>query len=94
MWKERWHWHVVIGFVVLIGLFVEPKICVEALRKHGVVLTHCPSGDLRQTAELEVVNVRRGVAGDCYLNAVAHYTTDDADVAKRENVSRFESIVL
>lgn len=94
MWKERWHWYVVVGFVVLIGLFIEPKICVEALRKHGVALRHCPSGDLRQTAELEVVNVRRGAAGHCFLNAVAHYTTDDADVARRERVSKFESVQL
>jgi hypothetical protein len=94
MWKERWHWYVVVGFVVLIGLFVEPNICVDALRKHGLVLTHCPSGEIRQTAKLDVVDVRRGVAGDCYLNAIAHYTTDDADVARRENVSKFESIAL
>jgi hypothetical protein len=94
MWKERWHWYFVVGFVVLIGLFIEPKICVEALRKHGVVLAYCPSGELRQTAKLEVVGVRRGVAGDCYLNAIAHYTTAEADVARRENVSKFESIAL
>ncbi len=92
MKREVWI-PIAAGFFI-IAAAIPSRICRETFRKYGIALPHCPDGEIRQTAQLEVANLRRGVEGSVYLSASAHYTVKHADDVETEPVPRFESIKL
>jgi len=75
-------WIPISAGIFLFGIAVPNDICREALEKWGIVIPTCPDGVPRQTARVDVEQVRRGVKGRIYFHATAHYTTADADAAE------------
>jgi hypothetical protein len=92
MRREVWIPLAAGGF--LLGVIVPNDVCREALEQYGVALPSCPDGDVRQTAELQVSNVRRGAQGTVYFGATAHYTVRDADDVQHAPIKRVQSIAL
>ncbi len=92
MKREVWI-PIAAGFFI-IAAAIPSRICRETFRKYGIALPHCPDGEIRQTAQLEVASLRRGVEGSVYLSASAHYTVKNADDVETEPVPHFESIKL
>ncbi|MBS1122347.1 MAG: hypothetical protein H6Q90_4575 [Deltaproteobacteria bacterium] len=92
MKREAWI-PIALGFFI-IGSAIPSRICRETFRKYGIALTHCPDGEIRQTAQLEVSGLRRGAEGAVYLTGLAHYTVRDADAVEHEPLGSFESITL
>ncbi len=82
-----------LGFFV-IGSIIPSQICRETFRKYGLALAHCPDGTIRQTAQLEVKQLRRGAEGHVYLSGTAHYTVRDADAVEHEPLGRFDTVAL
>jgi hypothetical protein len=92
MKREAWI-PIAVGFFI-IGSAIPSRICRETFRKYGIALTHCPDGAIRQTAQLEVSDLRRGAVGEVYVTGTAHYTVRDADAVEDEPLTHFESIAL
>ncbi|HEY4181259.1 MAG TPA: MG2 domain-containing protein [Kofleriaceae bacterium] len=73
----------VVGAAALIGLCnTGDGTCESAYLKYGVSIGACPSGTVRQTAELVVNDLRRGAKGTVRLLPHAHYTVNDSDAAQ------------
>ena len=88
---------IVLVFVVavLVGRFeTGDGRCQATYLRHGLDLPACPSGTIRQTARLEVSNLRRGAEATVRLSARAHYTFGDADAEETSPVARFEAVTL
>lgn len=66
-----------VGFG-LVGLFISQKICIPTAVVTGIWVPECPSGDLRQTVQLEYENLQREKYGTVKLRVNAHYTVDSA----------------
>ena len=49
------------GFLFLWGLSEGEDVCQRALYGQGIALPTCPAGRIRQTAEVSVGDLRRGV---------------------------------
>ena len=88
---------IVLCFVgaILIGRFdTHDGRCESAYLKHGLTMTQCPSGTIRQTANLDVANVRRGADATLTLQAFAHYTIASADAVQTMPVPEIKSVTL
>jgi hypothetical protein len=84
----------VTALLAFIGLVAEPEECQEAWLEYGLLLTECPVGTVRQTADVEVSGLRRGAEGTVVVTAAAHYTTRDADDARTVPVTEFRTLAL
>ncbi|HEU0030654.1 MAG TPA: MG2 domain-containing protein [Kofleriaceae bacterium] len=89
---KREAWISLAAAFFLIGILIPSNICRHAFEKYGIAIPECPDGDVRQTAELQLAGLRRGAEGYVYLGAIAHYTTDEADLDRTAPVPRFSSI--
>src|SRR5438067_9526655 len=78
MKRETGLW-ICAAIYALSALSAKREWCLPAYRQYGLEMHGCPDGKLRQTAHLEVTNVRRGAPGLVRLTALAHYTRHDAD---------------
>ena len=88
---------IVLCFVgaLLIGRFdTHDGRCESAYLKHGLTMHQCPSGTIRQTANLNVANVRRGIEATVSLQAIAHYTIESADAVQTMPVPEVTSVAL
>lgn len=88
---------IVLVFVgaILVGRFnTHDGRCETAYLKHGLTMKQCPSGTIRQTANMDVANVRRGVEATVSLQALAHYTIASADAVQSLPVPEIKSAVL
>ncbi len=85
---------VVAGVVWVAAASYEPDVCQSAAIRYGIALPTCPSGRIRQTAQLDVYGMRRGAEGNVQLTAFAHYTTASADSIQDARVTQFDSIRL
>jgi hypothetical protein len=95
-----------VWIALTIGLWLGSLItwddhCARAWFSYGIAVDGCPVGVPRQTAVLEAVQLRRGIAGpgaapagSVTLQAIAHYTTGDADDEQRAPVLRMSSVAL
>lgn len=81
-------WIAIAAGVVVLGGIVLWKTCAgdDGWPPH--------SGQLRQTMEVEVDGVRRGVPGAIELVATAYYTRGDADVVDRVRIASVEAITV
>ena len=82
------------GFLFLWGLSEGEDICQRAVFEQGISLPTCPAGRIRQTAEVAVSDLRRGVEGNIYLGATAHYTLAGSESIEHAPNNRFESIKI
>src|ERR1041384_7805830 len=70
---------------ILLGAFLIGRIdthdgrCESAYLNYGLEMQSCPSGTIRQTAQLHVTNFRRHAEATVVVSAAAHYTIDSAD---------------
>jgi hypothetical protein len=87
-------WISITVVVWLMGLATWRARCEPAWFAYGISIDACPDGELRQTAELAVSGVRRGGTGQVRLQAIAHYTTREADGDERAAVPRISDIAL
>jgi hypothetical protein len=84
---------VIAGVLGVWGLTEEPDLCQPTLLDHGIALPTCPSGKIRQTANLTVEELRRGSEGRVSFSAVAHYTTalstnwDTSDIFQVQSIN-------
>ncbi len=88
---------IVLVFVgaILVGRFdTHDGRCESAYLQHGLTMTQCPSGVVRQTANLDVANVRRGAEATLSLHALAHYTIASADAVQTMPVPEIKSVTL
>ncbi|HWU87045.1 MAG TPA: MG2 domain-containing protein, partial [Kofleriaceae bacterium] len=85
---------VVAAVAAVVGLAIDSDHCRDAWVRYGLSLPVCPAGDVRQTATMQVIGLRRGAEGYVSVDAVAHYTTKDADAEETAPVSRFRSLEL
>jgi hypothetical protein len=85
----------VVGAAALIGLCnTGDGTCESAYLKYGLSIGSCPSGTVRQTAELIVNDLRRGAKGTVRLLPHAHYTVDDSDAVQRIDTVAVTSATL
>ncbi len=77
----------------LTALFASQVVCLPTLLD-GVILDECPSGDLRQTIEVNASGLRRNQEGWAEVRVRAHYTTGPADQDWSANVRQFRSELL
>lgn len=84
----------IAGVLAVWGLTEEPDLCQPTLIEHGIALPTCPSGKIRQTASLDVYDLRRGAEGSVDFEAMAHYTTSLSDSVEITGVMQLESIKL
>jgi hypothetical protein len=85
---------VLAGAAFVAGVIADEPVCQRAVFEYGLDLPVCPSGKVRQTARLEVSELRRGAQGAVILSALAHYTTADADAVQLVPVRSIHSIAL
>ena len=88
---------IVLVFVgaVLVGRFdTHDGRRESAYLKQGLTMMKCPSGTIRQTAKLEVANVRRSAEATIELSAMAHYTVADADAVQTMMVPEIQTVAL
>jgi hypothetical protein len=85
---------IVAGLLAVWGLSEEPDICQPALFQHGIALPSCPSGKVRQTASIDVSQLRRGAEGNVEFEATAYYTTSASDSVESAGVSQVQSLEL
>jgi len=62
----------------LVGLTVSQMLCIPTAVLTGIWVPECPSGDMRQTIELEYEGLQREKMGTVKLRVNAHYTLDSA----------------
>lgn len=80
-----------LGSMGLLALLCASRVtCLSSWALYGVRIPECPSGDLRQTAELEASSLRRNSVGYVTLRASAHYTTGQADQDQSAYVHRLD----
>lgn len=92
-----WWQKLVVALTAIVavgGLVSDPDHCHRAWLDFGLSLPACPTGELRQTAALDVRDIRRGAKGTVLLSAEAHYTTSASDAALTARVGSFRSISL
>ena len=87
-------WIAITAGLWLVSLVASSGRCEQAWFMYGIDVDTCPDGALRQSAVLDVQGVRRGAPGSVTLQALAHYTTSDADAAQRAPVRQVTSIEL
>ncbi|HEX8113182.1 MAG TPA: MG2 domain-containing protein, partial [Kofleriaceae bacterium] len=86
-------WIAITVLVWLVALVTWPRRCEQAWFAYGIAVPACPDGELRQTAELDALELGRGVAGTVALRAFAYYTTR-ANLDRRAVVPHVRSIAL
>jgi hypothetical protein len=91
--KSKKVWIAIAVFLWLVALGAGDDQCARMLFVYGIDVPVCPDGELRQSAHLEAAGVRRGAKGTVWLQAIAHYTTGDAD-DHQAAVPRVEAIAL
>lgn len=85
----------IIAGAILIGrIDTHDGRCESAFMNHGLTMYACPSGTIRQTAQLHVSNLRRGVDATASITAAAHYTIASADAVQSLEVRDFEQVTL
>jgi hypothetical protein len=87
-------WIAVTAGLWLVALVAVDDRCEQAWFTYGIDVEACPDGGLRQSALLEVSGLGRGAEGWVTLQALAHYTTGDADAAQVAAVPWVTSIAL
>ncbi len=85
---------VIAGVLAVWGLTEEPDLCQPTLIEHGIALPTCPSGKIRQTASIDVYELRRGSEGSVDFEAMAYYTTSLSDSVEVAGVMQVQSIKL
>ncbi|MFT4977963.1 MAG: hypothetical protein ACI8S6_003871, partial [Myxococcota bacterium] len=80
----------VVG-IGLVGLCVSQLICIPTAVIDGIWVAECPSGDMRQTVELEYDSLQREEFGVVKMRVHAHYTTGPADRAWRTFVRLYRT---
>lgn len=93
MKRDTWIPIVAVG-LALWGLGKPQRTCRRTWLETGLALDRCPSGKIRQTADLRVDGLRRGEPGMVHVGATAYYTVADADAAQAAPITEFESIAL
>lgn len=77
----------------LTALFASQIVCLPTLLD-GVILDECPSGELRQTIQVNASNLGRSQEGWAEVRVRAHYTSGAADADLSTNVRQFRSELL
>ncbi len=85
----------ILAGAILIGrIDTHDGRCESAFMDHGLTMYACPSGTIRQTAQLHVSNLRRGIEATATLTAAAHYTIDSADAVQSIAVPEISTVQL
>ncbi len=85
----------VIVVAILLGrIDTHDGRCESAFMNYGLTMYACPSGTIRQTAQMHVSNLRRGVDATVQLSAAAHYTIDSADAVQSIPVPELTKVTL
>jgi hypothetical protein len=72
--------YVFLGLAAVAGLFLlVAPICVSTGLRHGLWLSQCPDGELRQTVSVSAGSLARGEARSIGINAYANYVTGPND---------------
>ncbi len=92
--EKLWFAWAAVGFVLLIAFASSTDICRATYLKYGLEMQTCTDGNIRQTADLHVSNLRRGAPGSVDFTATAHFTVAEADSVRTTNVPHVEPITL
>ncbi|MGE0399599.1 MAG: MG2 domain-containing protein [Kofleriaceae bacterium] len=85
----------IIAGAILIGrIDTHDGRCESAFMDYGLTMYACPSGTIRQTAQMHVSNLRRGIDATVTLNAAAHYTIASADEVQSLEVPEIQTVQL
>lgn len=83
-----------VGAIMVARFNTHDGRCEGAYLNHGLTMTTCPSGTIRQTAKLDVAGVRRGAEATVSLSAMAHYTVAQADAVQTMAVPQIQTVTL
>jgi len=78
----------------LVALATSHRRCRSAWWSYGIDVRVCPEGTPRSSARLDVTGLRRGAPGQVSLQALAHYTTHEADGELRAVVGHVTAVEL
>lgn len=84
----------VVGVVLIARIDTHDGRCESMYLRYGLETTTCPSGTLRQTARVQIYDLRRGAAGSIRIAAKAHYTIAEADDVQALDVPEIQSVAL
>lgn len=85
---------VFVGAILVARFDTHDGRCEKAYLDHGLTMHACPSGTIRQTAQLDVTNVRRTAEATVAIHATAHYTVADADAVQTMPVPEVQAVAL
>jgi hypothetical protein len=92
--KKKKVWIAFTVVLWLIGIGAGDDHCARMLFVYGIDVPVCPDGELRQSAQLSVSDVRRGARGTVWLGVTAHFTVGDGAADLVAPVPRSGSIEL
>ncbi|MBA3453628.1 MAG: hypothetical protein H0T42_11100 [Deltaproteobacteria bacterium] len=84
----------VVGVVLIARIDTHDGRCESMYLRYGLETTTCPSGTIRQTARLQIYDVRRGAPASIRIGAQAHFTIANADDVQTMDVPAIQSVTL
>lgn len=85
---------IAVGAILVGRINTHDGRCEWAFLDHGLTMKTCPSGVIRQTAQLEVSGVRRSADASVAIRATAHYTVKDADAVQTMALPEITEVAL
>jgi hypothetical protein len=84
----------VLAAVLVARVDTHDGRCESMYLRYGLETMTCPSGTIRQTARIQIYDVRRGAVASIRLAAKAHFTIAEADDVKTLDVPELQSVTL